>query len=221
MQPSLTPAQLRFLGGQFIPDARSAVAAPGLGAQGTSLTLTAGDGEDFPQIGPYPILLGSDAADQFEVAQVTMVAGDTLTLARGAWARGWAIGTPVRALMPEGLRDLWRLAAALSLIATPQRVVLEADLAQPLAAVGGTVAVARLAVSRVNPSAGAATGAILVAGKTDGQQIIVENDHATNSVTFDVAGTSNVADGTGDVIAPLSSAIFIWNAAAALWFRAR
>lgn len=69
----------------------------------------------------------------------------------------------------------------------------------------------------VAPSA-AATGVILQAGLTDGQQVTVVNTSA-NPITFAAAGTSNVADGAGDTIAALRAATFRWLAATSLWYR--
>lgn len=67
--------------------------------------------------------------------------------------------------------------------------------------------------------AAARTGAILTAGTVDGQLCIVENQAvASLGVTFDVAGTSNVADGIKCTIPGLSSKMFIWDAAKALWY---
>lgn len=66
-------------------------------------------------------------------------------------------------------------------------------------------------------NAGAVTGAILTPGK-DGKFALVINE-GTGSVTFAAAGTSNVADGVGSVIAVNTAARFIYNGNTALWYR--
>lgn len=88
----------------------------------------------------------------------------------------------------------------------------------------GTIPTSGLGVSRVNPTA-AVTGAILEAGTTDanamsggGLLLTIQNESAF-SITFDVTATSNVADGSGSVIAPLRSALFQWSAKKSLWYR--
>lgn len=81
---------------------------------------------------------------------------------------------------------------------------------------GSTIAASLTTVSRVAP-AGAVTGVILQAGSLGGQQVIVINESA-NSVTFAAAGTSNVADGTGCVIAANKSAAFHWSTGTSRWY---
>jgi parallel beta-helix repeat protein len=62
------------------------------------------------------------------------------------------------------------------------------------------------------------TGLILQAGSTGGQEVTVVNESAFYG-RFDVAATSNVADGTDDFIAPNSAAKFQWNAGNSRWHR--
>lgn len=82
----------------------------------------------------------------------------------------------------------------------------------------GTIATAGLIVSRVNPAA-ARAGCILQAGTQSGQVVWVINEAAAaNSLTFDVAGTSHVADGTSDVINGLTARCFVWNGSTSLWY---
>jgi hypothetical protein len=74
------------------------------------------------------------------------------------------------------------------------------------------------AMARVAPAANV-TGIRLQGFNPDnGQQFTLVNNSAF-TITFDVAGTSKVADGTSDVIAALSAAMFIWSVDAALWYR--
>ena len=56
------------------------------------------------------------------------------------------------------------------------------------------------------------------AGAVNGQQITIINTSG-NPITFAAAGTSHVADGVSDTIAPLRAGTFRWLAAASLWYR--
>ena len=75
--------------------------------------------------------------------------------------------------------------------------------------------------NRVKLTAGAATtGASLPVGAYDGQLLfIIITTAAANTVTFAAAGTSNVAGGVATSLAGLAAHLFIWDAAAALWFQ--
>jgi hypothetical protein len=82
----------------------------------------------------------------------------------------------------------------------------------------GTIATASLVISRVNPAA-ARTGCILQPGTQSGQIVWVVNEAAAaNSITFDVAATSHVADGNGDAIVGLSARLFVWDSSTSLWY---
>jgi hypothetical protein len=52
------------------------------------------------------------------------------------------------------------------------------------------------------------------------REITVINTSAF-TLTFDVSGTSFVADGTSDVIAALTAARYAWNPSASLWYRVK
>jgi hypothetical protein len=67
-------------------------------------------------------------------------------------------------------------------------------------------------------AAGNITGLILAAGTVGGQALIVINESAF-TLTFAVAGTSHVADGTSDVIAALTARKFVWDSNTSLWYR--
>lgn len=86
----------------------------------------------------------------------------------------------------------------------------------------GTITTAGVTVARVLPAA-AVTGVILEAGTVDGQVVRVVNENTTSadSVTFAAVATSNVADGTSDVIDGLAGATYVWNANAATpaWYK--
>jgi|SRR6266699_999373 len=95
-----------------------------------------------------------------------------------------------------------------SLLNVPSLVLAPVSGTVPSIATSGTINTAGLGFSRVT-TAGAVTGVILQAGTQQGQQVVVVNTSA-NSITFAVVGTSNVADGTSDVIAALTSARYSW-----------
>lgn len=83
----------------------------------------------------------------------------------------------------------------------------------------GTIATALTSVSRVAPAA-AVTGVILQPGTSPGQTCVVLNESAF-SITFAAAGTSNVADGTSDVIAATTARTFYWNTVTNLWYSSK
>jgi hypothetical protein len=80
----------------------------------------------------------------------------------------------------------------------------------------GTITTSGLGVSRVTTS-GAVTGVIMQAGTTNGQGCIVINESA-NSITMAASATSNVADGTSDVIAANTARRFVWDSGTTLWY---
>lgn len=64
---------------------------------------------------------------------------------------------------------------------------------------------------------GAVTGVIVTPGRFNGQQVWVMNESG-NSITMAASGTSNVALGTGMVIAALTKQLFLWNNSTNLWY---
>lgn len=82
---------------------------------------------------------------------------------------------------------------------------------------GGTITPTGL-VTAVTTGGSAVTGAVLAAGAGDQQETVLVNK-AGQSITFAAAGTSNVADGTGDVLAANHAARFTWSASSGRWFR--
>jgi hypothetical protein len=66
--------------------------------------------------------------------------------------------------------------------------------------------------------AGGFTGVILQAGTYSGQSVTVINTGG-GSITFAASGTSNVADGTSDVIAQNTARTFVWDTGNSLWYR--
>lgn len=83
---------------------------------------------------------------------------------------------------------------------------------------GATITTTHVTIARVNP-AGAVTGIIMQAGTISGQKCVVLNESA-NSVTMAASGTSNVADGTGSVVAAKKAAAFFWDSSTSLWYNA-
>jgi hypothetical protein len=89
-------------------------------------------------------------------------------------------------------------------------------------ATGNTITVpTNTSTKRLTATAGAATGVILAAGVKDGQELTLVNVHATNSITFAAAGTSNVADGVSSVVAALTCITLVWDATSARWYHAK
>ena len=84
----------------------------------------------------------------------------------------------------------------------------------PVLAINGTIA-SDYGINRVAP-AGDITGAILAAGVQVGQICTVRNESAF-TITFDVAGTSLVADGATSAIPALCGRRFTWSGT--LWYR--
>lgn len=83
---------------------------------------------------------------------------------------------------------------------------------------GATLVIAGLGVVRVAPAA-AVTGIIIPPGEFAGQRLTVLNESpAADSVTFDVAATSNVANGVTCVIPGLTARQFTWNGATGFWY---
>lgn len=73
-------------------------------------------------------------------------------------------------------------------------------------------------INKVVDNGGAVTGIIMTAGLYDGQIVNIINAAAA-SVTFAVAGTSNVADGTSAVIAANRAVQMIYDSGTSLWYR--
>jgi hypothetical protein len=65
---------------------------------------------------------------------------------------------------------------------------------------------------------GAVTGLIIAPPPSGLSQITLVNQ-SSSSLTFAASGTSNVADGTSDVIAALTCRTFIYDANTSLWYR--
>lgn len=85
-----------------------------------------------------------------------------------------------------------------------------------VAIANGSTIVSNLTVSRVNPAA-AVTGVILQPGVNPSQEVTVINESAF-TVTFAAAATSNVANGTLEVIPATSGRRYLWNRATAKWY---
>jgi hypothetical protein len=84
---------------------------------------------------------------------------------------------------------------------------------------GSTINTKFTALIRVS-AASNITGVILEGYDPDDWREVTILNIGTGSVTFAAAGTSNVADGTADVIAPGTAATFHWDVDESLWFRA-
>ena len=83
----------------------------------------------------------------------------------------------------------------------------------------GTIPSSGLYSSRVTAAA-AVTGVIMQPGTYPGQELcVIHEGAAANTITFAAAGTSNVADGVGSVIAGLTAKCFVWDSQTRLWYR--
>lgn len=89
---------------------------------------------------------------------------------------------------------------------------------QTLSTSGTITTPANTGVVRVTAAA-AVTGIILGAGSKPGQRLtVIHEGAAANTITYAAAGTSNVADGTSDVITGPSARTFVWDSITALWY---
>jgi hypothetical protein len=122
-------------------------------------------------------------------------------------------GTPIKGYSDAYITATWQLING--------TLALAQSATAPDPGANGTIATQNLGLTRVNPAA-ARTGVILQAGTVPGQLVVVENLAASaNSITFAAAGTSFVADGTGDSIAGGTSGLFNWDSIANLWYRVK
>jgi len=62
------------------------------------------------------------------------------------------------------------------------------------------------------------TGIIVQAGKFDAQPLVIINT-GSNVITMAASGTSNVADGTSDIITASQTAMYTWSGIQNLWYR--
>lgn len=82
----------------------------------------------------------------------------------------------------------------------------------------GTITLPPVGNAKIVTTTGAVTGMILTVGTADGQTVVLINESA-NSVTFAASGTSNVADGTSDVVAANTARMLVWSSTTSLWYR--
>jgi hypothetical protein len=78
----------------------------------------------------------------------------------------------------------------------------------------GTITTTGVSIARVNPAA-PVTGVILQSGTFSGQIVHVRNE-STNLITFDVSGTSKVANGVSGTVPGNTSKLFEWSGS--LWY---
>ena len=83
---------------------------------------------------------------------------------------------------------------------------------------GGLITTRFTGVTRCQP-AGAVTGCILQGFPPDNCRQITVINAGAGSITFDVPGTSHVADGTSDVIGVNQAAAYVWSQDDNLWYR--
>jgi len=97
--------------------------------------------------------------------------------------------------------------------------ILSADSLQTLTA-GSTIYTATDGSYAAIPvvASSAVTGLIIEQPVNGWSQIVIINTSAY-TMTFDISGISNVADGTSDVINALAAKSFIYNATTSLWYK--
>lgn len=195
-----------------------------LTAVAKTFSVTTGQGSKF-QTGNFYLLLGANAPVP-EVVHISNRSVDTFTMdARGLTTNGvgevWSAGTSVQVVYPANVDDMFAHITYLSdmmAYLTQGGVNNVATATTAVAATNQVIPTVGIAISRCTVAANA-SAAVLAAGIRDGQQVIVENQDASHTITFAASGTSNVADGTSDVVAALSASMFEWNAAKALWYK--
>jgi hypothetical protein len=194
-------------------------------ATATSFAVTSGQGTKFPNSNFF-VELGINA-NKPEIVHISARASDTLTMdQRGLTgpsgpASAWPANTPVQVVFPANIDDMFAHVTYLSdcvsyLMQGPQSNA--GTTVTAVIASGQIIPTLGLGLSRCTVAANA-SAAVMVAGVRDGQIVTVENQDATHTITFAASGTSNVADGTSDVIAALTARSYEWNATKALWYR--
>lgn len=123
----------------------------------------------------------------------------------------------IRVLDSTSTREMLRLTESDGCRIPSDKFSVSESSTAPVITNGTTIATATVGTARVAP-AGAVTGIILAAGTVAGQTVAVINESA-NTVTFAAPGTSNVADGTGAVIAGSRAMAFLWDSQTNLWYR--
>lgn len=87
---------------------------------------------------------------------------------------------------------------------------------QTISANAQTVSTGYVSRNRLGCSA-SYTGLILAAGGFEGQEVILTNV-GTGTLTFAASGTSHVADGAADSLAPNSQRRYTWDVSKSLWY---
>jgi hypothetical protein len=143
------------------------------------------------------------------------VGNNATALGAGASAPGsgsTALGSGAQATLPNQV-VLGTLAADVSI---PGGLEVGQGLAQVL--VNGSTILATGTLSVPVSAAGAITGLILSLTGVVGGQLLLVNNESAFTLTFAVAGTSNVADGTSCQIAALSARWFVYDGNTSLWY---
>lgn len=217
---SLWYAQAQLINGT-INFAQSATAAATAGS-GTIATAGVGVARTSPASAITGVILaaGAFAGQTCLVVNEAVVANSVTFAASGTSNVANGVGEVIPGLSAK--LYIWDSGTSLWYSVSPNLVLGTIATVQSATAVvtagSGTIATAGIGVSRVNPAA-AITGVILAAGAYQGQECWVVNEAtAEKTATFDVSGTSNVANGVGEVIPGLQARKYVWNSAKSLWY---
>ena len=160
-----------------------------------------------------------DTTETTQLFAVTVAADAFNVIVRNCYVAGVSSGNAFNLAAASSSARGCRLQSIQGLQTTQGKWLTDFQSATAVVTAGsGTIATDGLSTSRVAP-AGAVTGVILGAGGFQDQEVTVVNESAAgNTITFAASGTSNVADGTGDVIAGLTARKFKWDTATTLWY---
>ncbi len=90
--------------------------------------------------------------------------------------------------------------------------------AQAISGNGQTITLPTTGRNKLLSSNASYTGLIISAGRWDGEEVELLHNTATNTLTFAVAATSNVADGASAIIQPFTRMRLVWDATSARWY---
>ena len=197
----------------FVGPLLSAASATGTGTAGNPLALNATSG-------PAGIATGGNGANASLTAGSggTGVAGGnggnvnvSAGIGGAANGNGGSINLTPGAPDGTGVRGLVNIAGPFR---SPNTTATQGVLA------GNTISLPTNGFNKLVSAAGPVGTVVLAPGTADGQMIcIINTSIVANSITFDVAATSNVADGALAIIPGLRAMIFTWVTSAARWYR--
>lgn len=220
--PGATGADgLVMQGGAFIID--GAVALTGnfgtsTGGPFASVRLTGSNGGGFSGLQKSMLFLGCELDDTVHTAPTTVIFGsasNAVYKCRGLL--DWSGANPFTASNNAGQFLFAGEALGDSTLYCQQNLD-NPPFTQAITANNQTIFTQWFPLSRCTNGNASFTGLILQQGFWPGQRVTVYN-HGTGTLTFAVAGTSNVADGVTSPIAANAGRTFIWDTTDSLWYR--